>query len=278
MRLLIALLGGAAVWPSAAAAQPPPAVEIKDAVAQVTVIPEDRGDIRVEVLRQNPRLPLKVKVGRARTVVDGGIGPQRVRSCSSAGPEAGVRLAGAGEVAFKDLPQIVIRAPRDVDVTAGGAVFGAVGRARSLTLGAAGCGDWTVGNVERRLRLSLAGSANARTGTAGEAKLRVTGSGDISTADVRGRVDVDVAGSGEVRVRSVAGPLHVHVAGSGDVAVLGGQASAMTATVAGSGAIVFGGVAENLDARIAGAGDVRVRQVRGRVKKSVMGSGAVRIG
>ena len=279
MRAGIALLVGGAVALGAAAAQAaPPAVEIKDAVAQVTVIPEDRADVRIDILSPSRRLPLKVKTGRARTVVDGGLGGHRIRGCRGAGADVVVGVSGVGDVPLRDMPQIVVHAPRDVDVSAGGAIYGAVGRTRSLTLCAAGCGEWTVANVEQHLRVNLAGSANARTGSAGAATLRVAGSGDIAAADVRGRVDVDVAGAGEVWVKSVAGPLDVHVAGSGDVRVQGGRASPMTASVAGSGNVVFGGVADSLQARIVGSGDVRARQVRGPVKKAVMGSGAVRIG
>jgi hypothetical protein len=278
MRPPIALLVGAAGVFCAAAAPPAPAVEVKDAVAQVTVIPEDRPDIRVDVFPQNPRLPLKVKTGRKRTVVDGGIAPQRIRDCRGGGADAVVRVTGVGDIPAREMPRIVIHAPRDVDLSAGGAVFGAVGRARNLTLGAAGCGDWTIGNVEQLVRINLAGSADARAGSAGQAKLRVAGSGDIAMAAIQGPLDVDVAGSGDVRVRSVAGPLDVHLAGPGDVVVEGGQASAMTATVAGSGNVIFRGIAGSLQARVAGSGDVRVRQVTGRVRKTVMGSGAVRIG
>lgn len=278
MRLIALLMGAAASLGGPAAAQGLPAVEIKDAVAQVTVIPEDRTDIRIEVVTQNRRLPLKIKETRTRTVIDGGLDGQKIRGCSGRGADVVVRVAGVGDVALKDMPHIVIHTPRDVDASAGGAVFGVVGRARNVNLGNAGCGDWTVANVEQRLRVNLAGSGDARTGAAGAATLRVAGSGDIATADVRGRLDVDVAGSGNVRVRSIAGPLDVHVAGAGDVVVLNGQASAMTASIAGSGNVVFGGVAGSLTARIAGSGDVRARQVQGLVKKSVMGSGAVRIG
>lgn len=275
MRPPIALLAGAMVSLAASAAHAAVGLEIKDAVAQVTIIPEDRSDVRVEVLAGHSRLPLKIREGRTRVVVDGGLRPGRIRSCDGAG---GARVAGVGDVALKDMPRLVVRAPRDVDVAAGGAVFGVIGRARSVTLGAAGCGDWTVANVQQRLAVNLAGSGDARTGSAATAKLRVAGSGDIAAGDVRGRLEADVAGAGNVRVRSVQGPLDVRMAGSGDVVVGGGRASAMTVSMAGSGNVVFGGVADSLNARIAGSGDVRVRQVRGPVKRSVMGSGSVQIG
>jgi hypothetical protein len=278
MRLPIVLLVGAAIAGPAIAAPPTAAIEIKDAVAQVTVIPEDRSDIRVEIVTQNRALPLKLKEMRSRTVIDGGLGGKKIRNCRGVGSDVVVRVAQVGDVGLKDMPHIVVHAPRDVDVSAGGAVFGVVGRARNVTLGAAGCGDWTVANVEQRLRINMAGAGDARAGSAGEAELRVAGSGDVATADIRGRLDVDMAGSGNVRVKSMSGPLDVHMAGSGDAVVLDGRASAMTVTMAGSGNVVFGGIAETLTARIAGSGDVRARQVNGQVRKTVVGSGSVKIG
>lgn len=279
MRFIALLMSAAASFAAQPAqAAPSPAVEIKDAVAQVTVIPEDRADVRIEIVSRNPRLPLKIRQARNRTVIDGGLNGTKIRGCRGSGDNVVVRVAGVGDIAFKDMPRIVIHAPRDVDASAGGAVFGSVGRARNVTLGNAGCGDWTVANVEQHLKINLAGSGDARAGGAGQASLRVAGTGGIAAAEVRGRLDVDVAGAGNVRVKSMAGPLDVHVAGAGDVLVQDGQASTMTVSVAGSGNVVFGGVAGTLTARIAGSGDVRARQVRGQVRKTVMGSGAVRIG
>jgi hypothetical protein len=278
MRLPIALVMSAAIAGPAAAAPPRAAIEIKDAVAQVTVIPENRDDLRVEIVTRNAALPLKLKTMRSRTVIDGGLDGKKIRNCRGDGDQVVVRVAQVGDVALKDMPHIVVHAPRDVDVSVGGAVYGVIGRARNVTLGNAGCGNWTVANVEQALHLNLAGSGDARAGSAGEAQLRVAGSGDVATAAIRGRLDVDMAGEGNVRVKAMSGPLDVHVAGSGDVVVQDGQASAMTVTMAGSGNVVFGGVADTLTARIAGSGDVRARQVRGQVHKTVVGSGTVKIG
>jgi hypothetical protein len=278
MRIAVALGAMLAAAPCAcAAAAEAPAVEIKDAVAQVTVIPEARADVRVEILRANPRLPLKVRQGR-RTVIDGGLKPRRIKGCSGSGAGAVAHVAQLGEVPLSQMPHIIVHAPRDVVVSAGGAVYGSVGRATNVTLGNAGCGDWTVANVDQELKVALAGSGGVRAGASAFAKLRTAGSGDISVGEVRGEADVNVAGSGDVRVRSVAGDLAVHVAGSGDVVVQGGRAHAMSASIAGSGSVVFDGVADSLQARIAGSGDVRVRRVRGAVKKTVVGSGVVKVG
>jgi hypothetical protein len=276
MRLRIALVATAAAMTAAGAAQAA-AVEITDAVARVTVIPENRTTTKVEIVRNNPRLPIQVRTVEGRTIIDGQL-DGRIRNCRVSGERGTVEVRGVGDVAYADMPQIVVRTPREAVVRADGAVFGAVGRSATLEFSNAGCGDWTVANVEGRLRLHVAGSGDTRTGSAGTARIRVAGSGDVSTAEVRGGLDVNVAGSGDVSVASIAGPLDVSVAGSGDVRVDGGRASSMAVSIAGSGDVNFHGVAETLNARIAGSGDVRVRQVRGSVSRSVVGSGGVRIG
>ena len=71
MRLQAVLLAAAAALSAGAANAA--SVEVRDAVARVTVIPEDRRDIKIEVLNPNPRLPLKVSTEGDRTVVDGGL-------------------------------------------------------------------------------------------------------------------------------------------------------------------------------------------------------------
>ena len=271
------ILAAAAAALSAAGAANAGSVEVKDAVARVTVIAENRTDVKVEIVQANPRLPIEVRTFGSQTIVDGGL-RRRIHDCRGRGENIHVRVRGEGEVAWRDMPQIVIHTPRDVDINVGEAVWGSVGRSASLRFGNSGCGDWTVANVEGALRLSQAGSGDTRAGSAGSAKIRVAGSGDTLLGDIKGGLDVDIAGSGDVSASSVEGELEVHIAGSGDVKVASGHATSMGVTVAGSGDVNFGGTADTLRARIAGSGDVRARQVTGSVSKTVLGSGGVTIG
>lgn len=277
MRIHLMLAATAAMAFAAGAAAAASSVEVKDAVARVTVVPENRTDIKIDIIRANSQLPLEVRSFAGRTIVDGRLG-RRIRDCHGSGENVRVRVRGVGDIGWREMPQVVIHTPREVDLDAGGAVWGSVGRSASLKLGNAGCGDWTVGNVEGPMRISQAGSGNTRTGSATEAKVRVAGSGDTVVGDIRGGLDIDIAGSGDVAVTSVTGPLGVHVAGSGDVRVGGGHATTMSVSVAGSGNVDFRGTADTLKARIAGSGDVRAREVKGQVSKTVMGSGGVTIG
>jgi hypothetical protein len=250
-------------------------VELRDLAARVTVIPEARSDLKVEFLSRNPALPITLKATDSKVVLDGRL-DHRIRGCSE-GSVPAVTIAGLGDVAWKDLPQLVIRTPRAVQVLAGGAVFGVVGRTESLDLSNAGCGDWTAGNVKGVLKVNLAGSGDAHVGASGAAHFRVAGSGDIVAGPISGPLEAEVAGSGDVSAVSVAGDFATRLAGSGDVSVPVGHAGAMTVSIAGSGDVAFGGTADSLKARITGSGEVRVRRVTGPIDRRVLGSGEVRI-
>jgi hypothetical protein len=252
-------------------------IEIKDAVARVTVVPQDRSDIKIEVSAPNPRLPLTVRSLGDRTILDGDL-DRKVRECRGRGEASRVVVRGLGEIGWNEMPQVVIYTPRDVDLEAGGAVFGAVGRSNSLRLDNSGCGDWIIANVAQKAKVRQAGSGDTRMGSAGALEIRVAGSGDIAAADIRGGLEISIAGSGDAAVKSVNGPLELNVAGSGDVVVAGGRATTMKVSIAGSGDVDFRGSADTVHARIAGSGDVHVDEVKGEVSKMVMGSGSVRIG
>jgi hypothetical protein len=278
MRGLLACGALAAAVFTSGAAMAAPSVQIKDAVARVVVIPEDRADVKVEFLTTNPALPLQVRQEGGKTIVDGDLRMNRIYSCTEVGGKVRVGVRGVGQVAWEDIPQVVVRTPRNAVVSAGGAVYGSVGRTASLDIHNAGCGDWTVGNVAGALEARQAGSGDLRAGTAGSADIRIAGSGDAIVGAVAGPLRADIAGSGDIRAASLAGDFDAHIAGSGDIQVDGGRARKMTVSVAGSGNVGFGGVADSLEARVMGSGDVSAARVTGEVSKSIMGSGDVSVG
>jgi hypothetical protein len=277
MRVQMALLAAAGLALGAGGAKAA-SLEIKDAVARVTVIPEARNDIKVEVIRPNGKLPLSMRTMGDRTILDGDLGHNRIHNCRGEGENVVVEVRGAGAFGWNDMPQVVIHTPRDVKVEAGGAVFGSVGRAASVDLGNSGCGDWTLANIEGVAKVAQAGSGDTRMGSAGSAKFRLAGSGDVATADIKGGLDITIAGSGSASVKSISGPLNISIAGSGNVNVGGGRATEMRVMVAGSGDVDFRGEADSLKARIAGSGDVHANAVRGEVSKTILGSGSVKVG
>jgi len=278
MREAIAAAVFGAVLMAGTAVAAAPRVEIKDAVARVTVIPEDRADIKVEFASTNGRLPLSVEQKGDRIVVDGDLDDDRIRSCTVSNGVTRVDVRRTGAVELKDMPHVVIRTPRAVDVSAGGAVFGEIGRSASVELNNAGCGDWTIANTQGELDVSQAGSGDTRAGTAASARVRIAGSGNVAVVSVARDLRAEIAGSGDVHAGSIGGDLKARVAGSGNIQVANGRARRTEVSIAGSGDVRFGGVSETLDASVMGSGDVRVARVTGAVHKQIMGSGDVSVG
>jgi Putative auto-transporter adhesin, head GIN domain len=273
--LALAAMGAAALTATGASATP--GAEIRNAVARVTVIPENRSDVVVDVVKTNPRLPLHVSQWGDTTRVEGNVG-MRIHGCRTWFGKPSANVWGVGNVSYDEMPQLVIHTPMDVRVGGGGAVFGTVGRSANVNLGNSGCGDWTVADTAGVLHVGLSGSGDVRTGSAGSADLHVAGSGDVSVQRIANGLASSTSGSGDVQAASVSGPLHVHIAGSGDFRGHGGQVTDMDVEVAGSGDVSFGGVAQNLTASVAGSGDVTVSRVTGSVTKHVAGSGDVNVG
>ncbi len=279
-------LGIAVLALAGAGAAQAASVDIRHAAARVTVIPENRADVKVEFVTTNAALPMQVITRGDRVIIDGDL-KRRIRDCRggswnidvdgnrSEGRKMHVTVRGVGRVDWDDLPQVVVRTPMSAKVDASGAVFGSIGRSAGLELDNAGCGDWTIANVAGPASIDIAGSGDTRMGSARQLRLRIAGSGDVEATHVAGPADIDIAGSGDVHLASVAGALDVDIAGSGDVQVDGGRATSMDVSIAGSGDVNFGGGAQTLRVSIAGSGDVRAASVSGHVSKSVLGSGAV---
>ena len=269
-------------------------IEIRDAVARVVVIVEDRADVAVEIEQGASGLPpIRVQREGGGIEIDGGLARRvgglslgdRLRNCR-AGPDdarqpgvgSSVEVGDLGRINLTDAPLIVIRTPPAVRVSAYGAVFGAVGRgASSISLGNGGCGTWTVANTTGAMDLSVGGSGAIRAGTSQTLDASVGGSGSI-TAGATGALEVAVGGSGNVTVARVEGPTEIAIGGSGDVAVRAGSASDLSISIGGSGDVDFGGVAGDVSVSIAGSGDVRIARATGSVSRTVVGSGDIQIG
>jgi len=254
-----------------------PRIDIDHAVARVTVILEPRGDVVAEMVRTNPRFPIRIRNTGEGVDIRGDL-DMISPDCRARDGRPYVSVWLRGGVAYDDMPQVVVRAPMSAAVHVGGAVYGAVGRGETLSLANSGCGDWVVADQTGDLRLDLAGSGDVRAGSAGRVEVHTSGSSDVALRAARNGLAASIAGSGDVDAAAVNGPLRARVTGSGDVRVKDGSVSDMGADIAGSGNVDFGGTAAKLDARIAGSGDIHVARVTGAVFRRVVGSGDVTVG
>jgi hypothetical protein len=278
MRFAIALTSAAAAFAAASAACAAPSVEIRDAVARVTVIPEDRTDIKVEMLTTNPSLPLEVRNEGSTVTINGNLA-HRITDCHTKGDHPSAWVRGVGEISYDNMPQVVIRTPKAVALETGGAVYGSVGRgAASLDLENSGCSGWTVADVAGAVSLRESGAGSAKMGSAGKLEVRLSGAGSVHATIVRQGLDATLSGAGSVNIDDLSGPVQAHVSGVGHIRAIQGHATTMRASVSGVGGVEFGGDAQSLDASISGFGGIRVKSVSGQVTKSISGGGHVSIG
>jgi len=109
MRLQLALIAAATAF-TAGGAQAA-SVDIHDAVARVTVIPEDRSDVRVEITSANARLPLKVTT---RATAPSSTATCGTTSATARDGQSGSRHRARGRFGstMRTMPQVVIHTPR----------------------------------------------------------------------------------------------------------------------------------------------------------------------
>ena len=285
-----------------------PGVKIEAFAGRLVVIPEARGDVRVDLQRGDPRTPMPVTRREGDTiVVDGGLAG-RIGACGVFGigsmfGGAGrqrvqrVDIRGIGPLTLDRLPVITAHVPMHAAVAAEGAVFGRVGRTERLALSNSGCGDWTVDDVHGDFALAAAGSGDVGAGRAGALHAALSGSGDLTAGDVAGDMDVavhgsadtkvgrvggrlriDLAGSGDLRAREVDGPIQSQQSGSGGVEIAGGPAAAVQVHTSGSGDFTFDGDAGSVAVATSGSGDVSIAHASGPVSQTHSGSGDIHIG
>lgn len=239
------------------------ALRIDNAVAEVTVIPENRTNIDV---RMGPtgRLPaLTVRQTAEGLVIDGGL-RNRVRGCGSwVGSGDSVRVSGIGTVRRQDLPRITVRVPRALNYQAGGAVYSTIGASSGGSVRLNGCGDATLEAATGALEIELNGSGGGRVDDVGGAlNATVNGSGSLRVAHANADATLRLNGSGSLEVASVAGRLDARTAGSGSLR--SGAAGGDTRLVlTGSGDVEAGAINGALDAELRGSGSIRVASVQG---------------
>lgn len=274
--LILAVCSGGLAAPAFGETYQAAAVDIVHAAATLEVIAENRSDIAVEIT-PGPRLTApRIRQDGDRLVIDGGLGG-RVR-CGGGlglGPPP-VRVRGVGNVAQSDLPHIVLRTPRRLDLSSSGAVFGGIGPSDGGRVRLAGCGAIAMGAVSGDLDAALSGSGALALGdVAGALNARLDGSGALRGQRVGGAGDLQLAGSGDVNIATVAGAAHAELSGSGNLA-LGRLDQGATLRVSGSGNVAAGAVQHGLNASLAGSGNVSVGAFEhGDVELELAGSGNV---
>src|SRR5262249_33924572 len=156
-------------------------VEVRNAAASLTVVPEDRSDVEA-IVAAGARLPTpSVRLQGDQLIVDGGV---RVEGCGGwfqMGPRSSVRVAGFGTVAPEALQRIVLHVPRRLNLSVGGGVHSTIGASEGGRLQLSGCGRTDMADAQGSLDLSLDGSGDVHGGAVGGAlHATLNGSGDVA--------------------------------------------------------------------------------------------------
>src|SRR5262249_27397976 len=162
-----------------------------------------RADVKVEMLTTNRDLPLEVSQTGAGVIIDGRLS-HRIRDCHASGDHPWTSVRGVGRVDYKDMPQIVIHAPKAVTLESNGAIVGSVGRSASLDIHNSGCSAWTIADVAGDAMLRDSGVGAIRMGQAQRLEVRLSGVTNVHVNRVSG-LDANLSGTGGLTLNELNG-------------------------------------------------------------------------
>lgn len=246
---------------------------LRHVAARVTITPEDRADFSIEI--ENPgRAPMPAVTAESGTVRINGQLRGRISECREAG---GVKLEGYGELAAVDLPQIIIRAPRALRLSFGGAGTAQIGPSETLVLGASGCGSVTAGDVAGAIEVEQSGAGWVTAGAGRNLRLESTGAGHFSAGALAEGAEIGLTGAGDVTLASLRGALEIDSTGAGSITINGGAVTDAAIELSGAGGVDIAASVQRLNADIVGPGAVNVTATVGDVEAEIRGPGSVNL-
>jgi beta-lactamase regulating signal transducer with metallopeptidase domain len=238
-------------------------VELAEGAALLRVIAEDRSDIAVSITGSS-RLPTPTaRIANDRLIIDGGLGEDAHRCQRRFSGEGSAYVPGRGVVLASDLPVIVLRTPRTLDLHVRGVVSSQIGDLAGGRIQIDGCGDAHIGTTTQALNVGLYGFGNVRVDEVqGALRAQLFGIGDLSVARAGRDAQIDLIGEGDLTTGSIAGALTARMQGSGvmNIADVGAGAALQ---MPGSGAMRIGPVSGALAVAGNGSGDIDVASIRG---------------
>ena len=212
-------------------------IEIVQGAALLQVIPEDRDDIVVSVTAGSRFAAPQVATENGRLIIRGELGEDAHRCRRRFDGVGPAQVPGVGAVAAAELPVIVLRTPRVLDLRVRGVVASRIGALSGGRVIIDGCGDAAIADASGPIEVSLYGLGNVDLGSVGGAlTTRLIGVGDINAGPVAGRLTALMQGSGAMTVQTVAAGADLRMPGSGPMRV-GAVTGAMKVSGSGSGSI-----------------------------------------
>jgi len=261
-----------------------PQIELRDMVARIVVMPEDRSDIDIRVRYGKVHVPtLMVSHHGNVTVLNGHLSnPNKnfgfkfridINDTDNGEVDKGtVFISGLGNVNIGDLPLVFVRVPQNAVVKDSAYSFGQVKPSKSLDFIMNGNGDWQIEPVSGSLSVIDSGSGTLHVSSAGDSIIDSMGSGDIDIGSAR-NLRISLSGSGGFSSGQSL-DTELQNSGSGDVNL--GRVRNLRAQLNGSGDLTLATVG-GISVVNNGTSDVRIARANGPVNLDLSGSGDINI-
>ncbi len=172
---------------------------------------------------------------------------------------------------LEDYPEIEISAPDDVEIVVRNSIlFGSFGDVGSVDVNVDSCGDLIFGNVAGEARIKSSGSTDVSTKDVASVDARTSGSGDLTFGNI-GSGEIRTSGSGDIDIEN-AEKIIITTSGSGDIDLEDVSGSAEIKT-SGSGDASIGTVDGGLIFSSSGSGDLDADEINTRLELRLSGSG-----
>ena len=251
-------------------------IEIANFVGRIEVRSSQSDAISVSMTNTGGHVADPQVLDAGTTVrIDGGL-RLRNTSCNTRNNVMSIGLNRGPRRNIDEYPALIITAPTSVALELRDSAFvGTAGDLAEIDLEMSSCGRFDVGEVHGDARVRISGSGDITThAIGGNASIDINGSGDISTGAISRAVSVSINGSGDVRTGDVSGDADVDINGSGDVEF--GRVAGLSIGISGSGDVEAASMNGAFSSRISGSGDIAVHGGRAQpFEASIGGSGDI---
>ncbi len=286
--LVLGVASGAAAW----ASQPPvridrlgllsfevEAIRIENLAANLIFIAEDRDDVEVS-FDENSKLPRPaISDENNGLLIDGGLALKN-KSCSDFYDENGrILVLNERPVRSEELPKIIIRAPRDVDIAIQGIVRSQITGASGARVESNSCeetsirqaggalavyllndGDVDIDLVDAPLDAHLYGFGNMNIAGGRSARLELNGAGIMNVGEFSGAVKARLNGTGNINIVGIGSDADLGLTNSGNINVETIEGN-IIARSRGEGSMMINSLrGQNAEYQLGGAGDIVTRQ------------------
>jgi len=145
-----------------------------------------------------------------------------------------------------------------------------------LAIEDSGAPDYRIGAIGGPLTLNVSGAVHASAAAVTSLTVDLSGSGQVTVAEVTGPLKADISGAGGLDIAHATMPAaKLEISGSGDIHLGGGTIGKLSLSGSGMAKLRVDSTVHDADIELSGAGSVHFAKLTGTLTKDVSGMGAV---